>query len=65
MEQQKNLQYGFGCLPQPKNEYQIVVQPVPEDDDEPEEKTEEDMFDRLAREGAEEEARQQALLRKR
>ncbi|KAM0992360.1 hypothetical protein ACFX13_010788 [Malus domestica] len=49
----------------PKNEYQIVVQPVPEDDDEPEEKTEEDMFDRLAREGAEEEARQQALLRKR
>ncbi|KAM1749887.1 hypothetical protein ACFX16_010991 [Malus domestica] len=65
LEQRRNLQFGFGSLPQPKNEYQIVVQPVPEDNEEPEEKIEEDMSDRLARERAEEEARQQALLRKR
>ncbi|KAB2629909.1 cell division cycle 5-like protein [Pyrus ussuriensis x Pyrus communis] len=65
LEQRRNLQFGFGSLPQPKNEYQIVVQPVPEDTEEPEEKIEEDMSDRLARERAEEEARQQALLRKR
>ncbi|KAM1251120.1 hypothetical protein ACFX2J_033424 [Malus domestica] len=65
LEQRRNLQFGFGSLPQPKNEYQIVVQPAPEDNEEPEEKIEEDMSDRLARERAEEEARQQALLRKR
>lgn len=65
LEQRRNLQFGLGNLPQPKNEYQIVMQPVPEDNEEPEEKIEEDMSDRLARERAEEEARQQALLRKR
>ncbi|KAL6132500.1 hypothetical protein ACLB2K_064742 [Fragaria x ananassa] len=64
-ELRKNLQLGLSNLPQPKNEYQIVMQPVPEDDEEPEEKIEEDMSDRIARERAEEEARQQALLRKR
>ncbi|KAJ4847782.1 Cell cycle serine/threonine-protein kinase cdc5/MSD2 [Turnera subulata] len=61
----KNLRSGLGSLPQPKNEYQIVVQPPPEDNEEPEEKIEEDMSDKIAREKAEEEARKQALLRKR
>ncbi|KAF7817796.1 cell division cycle 5-like protein [Senna tora] len=61
----RSLRSGLSSLPQPKNEYQIVMQPVPEDAEEPEEKIEEDMSDRLARERAEEEARQQALLRKR
>ncbi|XP_031248162.1 cell division cycle 5-like protein [Pistacia vera] len=61
----RNLRSGLSNLPQPKNEYQIVVQPPAEDNEEPEEKIEEDMSDRLARERAEEEARQQALLRKR
>ncbi|TYH35713.1 hypothetical protein ES332_D13G211900v1 [Gossypium tomentosum] len=61
----RNLRSGLGTLPQPKNEYQIVIQPPPEDNEEPEEKIEEDMSDRIARERAEEEARQQALLKKR
>lgn len=61
----RSLRSGLTSLPQPKNEYQIVVQPVPEDNEEPEEKMEEDMSDRIAREKADEEARQQALLRKR
>ncbi|KAH7543309.1 hypothetical protein FEM48_Zijuj02G0170700 [Ziziphus jujuba var. spinosa] len=61
----RNVRSGLGNLPQPKNEYQIVMQPILEDYEEPEEKIEEDMSDRLAREKAEEEARQQALLRKR
>ncbi|GKV12498.1 hypothetical protein SLEP1_g23632 [Rubroshorea leprosula] len=62
----RNLRSGLGSLPQPKNEYQIVIQPPPEDnDEEPEQRIEEDMSDRLAREKAEEEAQQQALLRKR
>jgi len=61
----RNLRSGLGNLPQSKNEYRIVMQPVPEDKEEPEEKIEEDMSDRIAREKAEEEARQQALLRKR
>ncbi|KAH1083386.1 hypothetical protein J1N35_023147 [Gossypium stocksii] len=61
----RNLQSGLGSLPQPKNEYQIVIQPPPEESEEPEEKSEEDMSDRIARERAEEEARQQALLKKR
>lgn len=64
-ELRKNLHLGLSKLPQPKNEYQILMQPVPEDNEEPEEKIEEDMSDRIARERAEEEARQQALLRKR
>ncbi|XP_022159233.1 cell division cycle 5-like protein [Momordica charantia] len=61
----RNLRLGLGSLPQPKNEYQVVMQPIPEDKEEPEEMIEEDMSDRIARERAEEEARQQALLRKR
>ncbi|KAF7805229.1 cell division cycle 5-like protein [Senna tora] len=61
----RSLRSGLSSLPQPKNEYQIVMQPVPEDVEEAEEKIEEDMSDRIAREKAEEEARQQALLRKR
>ncbi|XVF06398.1 hypothetical protein REPUB_Repub06bG0045400 [Reevesia pubescens] len=61
----RNLRSGLGNLPQPKNEYQIVIQPPQEDNEEPEEKIEEDMSDRIARERAEEEARQQALLKKR
>lgn len=61
----RNLRSGLTSLPQPKNEYQIVVQPIPEDNEEPEEKMEEDMSDRIAREKAEEEARLQALLKKR
>uniref|UniRef100_A0A6N2LVT3 Uncharacterized protein n=1 Tax=Salix viminalis TaxID=40686 RepID=A0A6N2LVT3_SALVM len=61
----RNLRSGLGNLPQPKNEYQIVIQPPPEDNEEPEVKIEEDMSDRIAREKAVEEARQQALLRKR
>ncbi|KAL6516114.1 Cell cycle serine/threonine-protein kinase cdc5/MSD2 [Orobanche gracilis] len=61
----KELISGLKNLPQPKNEFQILVQPFPEDDEEPEEKIEEDMSDRIAREKAEEEARQQALLKKR
>ncbi|KAL4337713.1 hypothetical protein S245_040455 [Arachis hypogaea] len=64
-EIRRSLCSGLGSLPQPKNEYQIVMQPIPEDAEEPEEKIEEDMSDRIAREKAEEEARQQALLRKR
>ncbi|KAI9078419.1 hypothetical protein K1719_039638 [Acacia pycnantha] len=61
----RSLHYGLSSLPQPKNEYQIVMQLAPEDVEEPEEKIEEDMSDRIAREEAEEEARQQELLRKR
>ncbi|XP_020233791.1 cell division cycle 5-like protein [Cajanus cajan] len=65
-DMRRSLRSGLGSLPQPKNEYQIVMQPVPEDAEETtEEKIEEDMSDRIAREKAEEEARQQALLRKR
>ncbi|XP_068659643.1 cell division cycle 5-like protein [Aristolochia californica] len=64
-EWQRNLRAGFSSIPQPKNEYQVVVHPVPEESEEIEEKIEEDMSDKFAREKAEEEARQQALLRKR
>ena len=59
----RNLRSGLSTLPRPKNDYQIVMQLVPEENEEPEEKIE-DMSDRMARENAEEEARQQALLRK-
>ncbi|CAN6227690.1 unnamed protein product [Urochloa humidicola] len=65
-ELRKSLRSGFASIPQPKNEYQIVMPPITEDEkDEPEERIEEDMSDRLARERAEEQARQEALLRKR
>ncbi|KAL7590108.1 hypothetical protein Lser_V15G35741 [Lactuca serriola] len=62
----RNLRSGLTGLPQPKNEYQIVIQPIPEENDEEQEvKMEEDMSDRIAREKAEEDARQLALLKKR
>ncbi|WVZ90245.1 hypothetical protein U9M48_036561 [Paspalum notatum var. saurae] len=65
-ELRRGLRSGFASIPQPKNEYQIVMPPIMEDDkEEAEEKIEEDMSDRLARERAEEQARQEALLRKR
>ncbi|KAH7867515.1 hypothetical protein Vadar_034390 [Vaccinium darrowii] len=64
-ELRRNLRSGLSNLPLPKNDYQVVIQPEPEDSEEPEEKIEEDMSDRIARERAEEEARQQALLKKR
>jgi len=65
-ELKKSLRSGFASIPQPRNEYQIVMPPITEDEaEEAEEKIEEDMSDRLARERAEEQARQEALLRKR
>ncbi|XP_057794249.1 cell division cycle 5-like protein isoform X2 [Salvia miltiorrhiza] len=65
-DSKKELIFGLQNLPQPKNDYQIVIQPLAEEDEEPDEKKiEEDMSDRIAREKAEEEARQQALLKKR
>ncbi|CAL5017587.1 unnamed protein product [Urochloa decumbens] len=65
-ELRKSLRSGFASIPQPKNEYQIVMPPITEDEkEEAEERIEEDMSDRLARERAEEQARQEALLRKR
>ncbi|KAG6434701.1 hypothetical protein SASPL_106342 [Salvia splendens] len=64
-DSKKELIFGLKNLPQPKNDYQIVIQPLAEEDEELEEKIEEDMSDRIAREKAEEEARQQALLKKR
>ncbi|GJW10621.1 cell division cycle 5-like protein [Tanacetum coccineum] len=64
-DMRRNLRSGLTGLPQPKNEYVITVKPVPEDDEELEEKIEEDMSDRVAREKAEEEAKLQDLLKKR
>uniref|UniRef100_A0A7N0TVM6 Cell division cycle 5-like protein n=1 Tax=Kalanchoe fedtschenkoi TaxID=63787 RepID=A0A7N0TVM6_KALFE len=64
-DMKRSLLSGLSGLPQPKNEYQIVMQAPPDDDEDLEEKIEEDMSDRLARERAEEEARIQVLLRKR
>lgn len=65
-ELKKSLRSGFASIPQPRNEYQIVMPPITEDEtEEAEEKMEEDMSDRQARERAEEQARQEALLRKR
>ncbi|KAJ6821290.1 cell division cycle 5-like protein [Iris pallida] len=64
-EMKRNLRSGLTSLPQPKNEYQIVVQPIPEENEEVEDRIEEDMSNRIAREKALEQARQEALLRKR
>lgn len=61
----RNLRSGLTSLPQPKNDYQIIFQPIPEDSEEPEEKMEEDMSGTNAREKAEEEAKLQALHNKR
>ncbi|KAL5216247.1 hypothetical protein ABZP36_007648 [Zizania latifolia] len=64
-ELRKGLRSGFASIPQPKNEYQIVMPPITEEKEEAEDKIEEDMSDMLARQRAEEQARQEALLRKR
>ncbi|XP_074578523.1 LOW QUALITY PROTEIN: cell division cycle 5-like protein [Curcuma longa] len=64
-ELKRNLRYGLTNLPQAKDEYQIGIQPIPEEAEEAEEKIEEDMSDRIARERAQEQARLEALLRKR
>ncbi|KAL9271058.1 Cell division cycle 5-like protein [Drosera capensis] len=64
-ELKKNVRSGLTNLPQPKNDYEIDLRAIPEDEEEPEETIEEDMSDRLARQKAEEEARLQAFLRKR
>jgi pre-mRNA-splicing factor CDC5/CEF1 len=65
-ELRRSLRSGFASIPQPKNDYQIVMPHIAEDEkEEADEKIEEDMSDRLARERAEEQARQEALLRKR
>ncbi|KAL7120217.1 hypothetical protein ACP275_02G109100 [Erythranthe tilingii] len=54
----KEVLSGLKNVPQPKNEYRIVTERFREDDDEeePDEKLEEDMSDRIDRERAEEEA---------
>uniref|UniRef100_A0A0A9H784 Myb2 n=1 Tax=Arundo donax TaxID=35708 RepID=A0A0A9H784_ARUDO len=65
-ELRRSLRSGFASIPQPKNEHQIVMPPITEDEkEEAEEKIEEDMSYGQARERAEEQARQEALLRKR
>ncbi|PKA60742.1 Cell division cycle 5-like protein [Apostasia shenzhenica] len=64
-ELRRNLRSGLTSLPQPKNEYQIVMQPIPEEDEEMEAKIEEDMSDKIAREKAQEQAMMEALMRKR
>ncbi|CAN6329119.1 unnamed protein product [Urochloa humidicola] len=65
-EIRSSLRSGFASIPQPKNEYRIVMPPITEDEkEEAEEKIEEDMSDRLAREWVEEQARLEALLKKR
>jgi len=64
-EIRRNLLAGLSDLPVPKNEYQIVVPELPTEDIEVGYQMEEDMSDKLARERAEEAARQAALLRKR
>lgn len=52
----RNLCSGLSTLPWPKNDYQIVMQLFPEENEEPEEKIEEDITDRMAKEKTEEEA---------
>ncbi|KAL2613429.1 hypothetical protein R1flu_025121 [Riccia fluitans] len=64
-ELKRNLHAGLGDLPAPKNEYQIVVPDLPAEESEPVEQMEEDMSEVLARQRAEEAAKQAALLRKR
>ncbi|KAK1308207.1 Cell division cycle 5-like protein [Acorus calamus] len=64
-ELRRNLRSNFSTLPPSKNEYEIAVLPIPEENEEVEDAMEEDMSDRIARAKAEEAARQEALLRKR
>ncbi|MCO5612031.1 hypothetical protein L7F22_066293 [Adiantum nelumboides] len=61
----ENLKAGLGDLPAPKNEYQVVVPELVLEESETADALEEDMSDKLARERAEEAARQAALLLKR
>ncbi|MCO5568895.1 hypothetical protein L7F22_022597 [Adiantum nelumboides] len=61
----ENLRAGLGDLPAPKNEYQVVVPEMVLEESETADALEEDMSDKLARERAEEAARQAALLLKR
>jgi pre-mRNA-splicing factor CDC5/CEF1 len=56
---------GLGDLPAPKNEYQIMVPDLPEEEPVEGDDMEADMSDVLARQHAEEAAKQAALLRKR
>lgn len=64
-EMRRNLRSGLTNLPLPKNEYQIVMQSIPEENEEIEDKIEEDMSDKIAREKAKEQARIEALMKKR
>eukprot|EP00252_Welwitschia_mirabilis_P026273 TRINITY_DN853_c0_g3_i1.p1 TRINITY_DN853_c0_g3~~TRINITY_DN853_c0_g3_i1.p1 ORF type:complete len:1058 (-),score=318.66 TRINITY_DN853_c0_g3_i1:523-3696(-) len=64
-EIRRQLQEGWGSIPAPQNEYEIVPPELPKEEAEAEEGIEEDMSDRIARQKAEEAARQAALLRKR
>ncbi|KAI5064122.1 hypothetical protein GOP47_0020792 [Adiantum capillus-veneris] len=61
----ENLRAGLGDLPAPKFEYQIVVPELVPEEPETAEVLEEDMSDKLARDRAEEAARQAALLLRR
>ncbi|GJS65167.1 hypothetical protein Tco_0679731 [Tanacetum coccineum] len=47
-DMRRNLRLGLTDLSQPKNEYMITVQPVPVDDEKPEEKMEDYMSDSIA-----------------
>ncbi|KAL0924300.1 hypothetical protein M5K25_005115 [Dendrobium thyrsiflorum] len=64
-EMKRNLRSGLTNLPLPKNEYQIVMQPIPEENEEIEDKIEEDMSDKIAMDKAREQARMEALMKKR
>ncbi|GJW45803.1 cell division cycle 5-like protein [Tanacetum coccineum] len=54
-DMRRNLRLGLTDLSHPKNEYMLNVQPVPVDDEKPEEKMEDDMSDRIAQVKAEKE----------
>jgi len=64
-ELRRHLRMGLGDLPAPKNEYQIMVPDLPEEEPVEGDDMEADMSDVLARQHAEEAAKQAALLRKR
>lgn len=65
VELRRNLRAGLSDLPAPKNEYQIVVPELPQEEPEAIVDTEEDMSDVLARSRAEEAIKEAAILRKR
>eukprot|EP00246_Nothoceros_aenigmaticus_P010085 TRINITY_DN26402_c0_g1_i1.p1 TRINITY_DN26402_c0_g1~~TRINITY_DN26402_c0_g1_i1.p1 ORF type:complete len:831 (+),score=203.43 TRINITY_DN26402_c0_g1_i1:107-2599(+) len=64
-ELRRNLRAGLSDLPAPKNEYQIVVPELPQEEPEVVVDTDEDMSDVLARSRAEEASKEAALLRRR